>query len=62
MSQLVNAKDYIRRQLHIDFKGLIYCMRCHCNRFRNVEKLARFSLACDIFLFFLEKGVYGMMV
>ena len=52
MSQLVNAKDYIRRQLmHIDFKGLIYCMPCHCNRFRNVENLARFSLVCDIFLF-----------
>ena len=44
MSQLVNAKDYIRRQLmHIDFKGLIYCIPCHCNRFRNVENLARFS-------------------
>ena len=51
MSQLVNAKDniHVRRQLmHIDFKGLIYCMPCHCNRFTNVENLARFT--CSLVL------------
>ena len=31
-------------------------MPCHCNRLRNVEKLARFSLVCDIFLFYEGKG------
>ena len=44
----MNAKDYI---MHFDFKGLIYCMPCHCNRFRNIEKSARVSLVYDIFLF-----------
>ena len=42
MSQLVNAKDYISRQ------SIMYFSRC--NRLRNVEKLARFSLVCDMFI------------
>ena len=45
--------------MYIDFKGLIYCMPGHCNRFRNIETSARFSLVCDIFLF--EKGKGAVM-
>ena len=48
VSQLVNAKDSISRQCTSILKGRYTCLNCHYNRFRNVQKLASFSLVCDL--------------